>query len=68
MKQWIEVNMTFSAMEEKGLINPGVWLRLASGEEHLIGTVNLNGGSCDCCPSVRCDSVVKYYREIHEPT
>lgn len=36
---------------------PGNLVKLRSGEIHLVGTLNVRGGACDCCGTDPCHAV-----------
>lgn len=72
---WIEINLPFGQeylenMEEadtfcgRGLAQPGVLIRMATGWEFLIGDINALGGQCDCCLGPLPTDVVKEYKVV----
>lgn len=63
---WIDADgASFLGLLEAGLIHPGTQLRQEDGKVLLVGDVNLNGGTCSCCP-IKGGRIVAY-RRVWEP-
>lgn len=73
---WIECGLRFgSECDEcldtfigKGLNRPGVLIQTnePEGGLYLLGDINCDGGSCNCCDLVRGETIVVKYRVIWE--
>ena len=71
--EWIEYNKSFMSYDlnvgnflDDGLCNPGVLVETEKGQ-YLIGTVNRNGGACDCCSIINSDDIILRYKVVWTP-
>jgi hypothetical protein len=77
---WIELNIPFGpcyinnnfreteidSLVFRGLVKPGMLVRLKNGLEYLIGDVNLNRGVCDDCTAFDKDDIIVAYKIVWE--
>jgi hypothetical protein len=75
MSDWVEFNGRFSSYDkdapglEQALGNDhlaGLLIELDDGSQELIGSINTNGGVCDCCRQVTPSTVVRRYRRVFD--
>jgi len=75
--EWIDLNLPFGRVygddgkdlpsaQKEGIISPGTLIEFAdSGEQMLVGNVNVHGGLCDdCC--VERERIVRRYKVVWE--
>lgn len=66
---WIEYNKTWEQFEIEGLNQPGTIVIIDDNERssYLIGDVNILGGGCDCCKSIRSENIILRYCQLANP-
>ncbi len=52
------------SFKRTGFCVAGVQIRLRDGSLHLIGDINESGGECECCGTIRNDTIIEAYRVL----
>jgi len=68
---WIECSIEWYKFEESKVCRPGVEVMVKNKDNEeikhiLIGNINKNGGTCNCCELVNFNDVVLKFRKVLE--